>query len=88
VDRDPAAPLAGLADHALPRQPIARLARLHRGARDARATGDAGELGDLTVGRDPAHRDPPDHDMDPPEQRLEVVGIAGRHRGSHATTTS
>lgn len=52
VDRDAAAQLAGLADHALPRQLISRFAGLERCRGDPRTARDPRELGDLTVGRD------------------------------------
>ena len=88
VDRDPPAQLAGLADHALPRQPIAGLGRLHRGARDPRAARDAGELGDLAVGRDAASRNPADHAVDLAVQAADMFLVIGRHRAPHATTGS
>jgi hypothetical protein len=61
VDRDAAARLARLADHALPRQ--ARL-DLHRRAADASAVRDARHLGHLAVGRDAATWDPADDGVD------------------------
>ena len=80
MDRDPAAQLAGLADHALPRQPITGLGDLHGRAGDAAAAGDAGELGDLAVGRDASARNLAHHGVDPPVQLAhvrEIIRFAG-----------
>jgi len=88
VDRDPAALLAGLADHALPRDGVGGRGRLHRRAGDPRAARDARELGDLAVRGDPAAGDPADDGVDRPVQAADVLGFAGRHRAPHATTVA
>jgi hypothetical protein len=86
VDRDPRARAAGLAEDALPRDRVGARGGLHRRAGDARAAGDAGELGDLTVGGDAAGGDAADDAVDRLVQAADVLGVAGRHRGPHATT--
>jgi hypothetical protein len=78
VDRDAAALLAGLADHALPGKAELGLAGLHRRAGDARAARNAGELGDLAVRRDAAAGNAA-HDRVDPAIQLAHVGRVGGH---------
>jgi len=72
VNRDPAAQLSGLSDHALPRQPIGGLARLQRGRSDACSAGKTCELGDLSVRRDVTARDLSDDRVHAAEQLTQV----------------
>ena len=72
MNRDPATQAAGLADHALPRQSVARFARLERGTGHARTTGDARELRDLTVRRDAAFGNLANDGVDAAVERFDV----------------
>ncbi|HEU4610515.1 MAG TPA: hypothetical protein VFS15_00505 [Kofleriaceae bacterium] len=75
VDRDPAAQLAGFADHPLPGQPVGRLARLQGRARDPRTTGNTCELGDLAIRRHASLRDLAHDLVDTPVQLAYVLGL-------------